>query len=212
MGTTVLLGLLAVAGAAMVNAVTGMLSQETQTRLARLPVALLRMARMLVPGEQRDERHREWVAEISYIAKETDGLPVTRLLKGLKFAVEAIIGAVAIRRLNWLGARRTAAEADLQVRLEEAGRLSEATEAKWAALANAEAQRLQEQIQSLGADHVAMKRFITQVARMDVPQTISAGNTSILDSLPRSQWRKLINAIGDLPEPGEPGGAGSGTP
>jgi cadmium resistance protein CadD (predicted permease) len=98
MRTTVLLALLALAGAFAVSVVTGMLSQEAQTRLARLPVALLRIARILIPGEQRDEWYRELSAELSYIAKETDGLPVTRLLKGLTFAAGAIRGALAIRR------------------------------------------------------------------------------------------------------------------
>jgi len=155
MGVTVLLGLLALAGAAAVNAMTGMLSQEVQTRLARLPVALLRVARVLVPGEQRDERYREWVAEVSYIAKETDGLPVTCLLEALKFAAGAITGAIAIRRSAWLGASRAEAEIAEQVRL------------------------LEEQIRIFGPEHIVMERVITQLTQMKVPEVISGDASSI---------------------------------
>lgn len=98
MTTTVVLVLLALAGGFGVNVVSGMLSQEAQTRLARLPVTLARVARLLVPEDQREQWYRELIAELSYIAKETDGLPVTRLVKGLAFASGATRGAFAIRR------------------------------------------------------------------------------------------------------------------
>ena len=203
MGAAVLLGLLAVAGAATVNAVSGMLSQEVQARLARLPVALLRMARMLVPGEQRDERYREWVAEVSYIAKETDGLPVTRLLKGLKYAAGAITGEITIRRSARLAASRLEAGLDRQIRLHEAEPDRQALLEKAA---------LEEQIRILGPDHVVMERLITQFTQMRVPEFIGCDASSFLEMMPPRQLAALINVVRNLRGPGEPGGTDSSTP
>jgi cytidylate kinase len=95
-----------------------LLSQEAQTRLVRFPAALLRLAQALIPREQRDERYREWVAEISYIARETDGLPVTRLIRGLAFAVGAIKAAARIRGAAWLRALRAAAGGPLVIAID----------------------------------------------------------------------------------------------
>lgn len=64
-----------------------LLSKELRTRLERFPGALLSLAIRRLPIEARAESAEEWAAELSKIVQQTEGLPVTRLARGTRFAI-----------------------------------------------------------------------------------------------------------------------------
>ena len=72
---------------------TSLLTDEARTRFERLPSAILRLAVRRLPHEQRGEWLEEWGAELAYIARKTPGLPITRLVKSLMFAIGIVRGA-----------------------------------------------------------------------------------------------------------------------
>lgn len=72
---------------------------ETATRLERLPNAILRLARRRLPPEQREAIHdEEWLPELIMIVRETDGLPITRMLRGVDYAISLLFAARSIAR------------------------------------------------------------------------------------------------------------------
>lgn len=71
-----------------------MIAKETETRLERLPYAILQLARRRLPAEHRETIHdEEWLPELLAIVRETDGLPITRLLRGVDFAIGLLFNA-----------------------------------------------------------------------------------------------------------------------
>jgi hypothetical protein len=68
------------------RALGAMCQEELETRIGRLPNALIRLAALRLPRDVRSDLAEEWVAELDFIVSETDGLPVTRLLRGLTYA------------------------------------------------------------------------------------------------------------------------------
>jgi hypothetical protein len=74
------------AGAVVWRALGAMCEEEIETRIGRLPHALIRLAVLRLPQDVRSDLADEWTAELGFIVSETDGLPVTRLLRGLHFA------------------------------------------------------------------------------------------------------------------------------
>ncbi len=68
------------------NATGEMLKEEMQTRLCRIPNAVIRVAVLRLPEQARSELADEWLSELAFIVNDTEGLPVTRLLRGIRFA------------------------------------------------------------------------------------------------------------------------------
>jgi DNA-binding transcriptional MerR regulator len=68
------------------NAAGEMLKEEMQTRLCRIPNAVIRVAVLRLPAQSRRELADEWRSELAFIVNDTEGLPVTRLLRGMRFA------------------------------------------------------------------------------------------------------------------------------
>jgi hypothetical protein len=90
---------LAVGGAlsGLVRAMIGeMANEEAQTRLGRIPRALIRLALHRVPVDLRDDLAAEWDSELGFVLVGTEGLPLTRLLRGTTFAVGIFWSAGAI--------------------------------------------------------------------------------------------------------------------
>jgi DNA-binding transcriptional MerR regulator len=68
------------------GAATEMWQEELRTRLGRLPYALIRLAISQLPRQERDGYADEWRAELAFVLRDTQGLPVTRLFRGIGFA------------------------------------------------------------------------------------------------------------------------------
>ena len=68
------------------NATGEMLKEEMQTRLCRIPNAVICVAVLRLPEDSRSELVDEWLRELAHIVNGTEGLPITRLLRGLRFA------------------------------------------------------------------------------------------------------------------------------
>jgi lipopolysaccharide/colanic/teichoic acid biosynthesis glycosyltransferase len=84
---------------ALVTAVVGdLVSEEVRTRLERLPAALVRLAGLWLPANVRDEWTDEWLAELAHILRGTESLPISRLVRGTRFAMGLLRGAPAIGR------------------------------------------------------------------------------------------------------------------
>jgi hypothetical protein len=77
-------------------AVVDMFSQEARTRLARIPFAVIRLARARLPRELRNNFTGEWNAELEFVLSGTDGMPITRLIRGIRYAVGLLLAARAI--------------------------------------------------------------------------------------------------------------------
>jgi hypothetical protein len=77
-------------------ALGGMLQEEARTRLSRIPFALIRLASSRLPSELRCDLAAEWKAELEYLLADTDGLPVTRLLRGIRYSAGLLASAPAI--------------------------------------------------------------------------------------------------------------------
>jgi DNA-binding transcriptional MerR regulator len=69
------------------GAVNTMCREEIETRIGRIPDALIRLAAARLPRQARDDLTGEWRAELDFILRDTDGLPVTRLLRGMRYAI-----------------------------------------------------------------------------------------------------------------------------
>ena len=72
------------------RALGAMCEQEIETRIGRLPNALIRVAALRLPRDVRSDLADEWKAELDFIVAGTDGLPVTRFLRGLRFAASLL--------------------------------------------------------------------------------------------------------------------------
>jgi hypothetical protein len=102
--------LLAAASTLLIVAVGDLVSEEVRSRLDRLPHVLLRLAAWRLPAELREDRLAEWTGELHQFLRGTEALPVTRLVRGIRYAagllqVAPTVGgrlmpsAQAIRRL-----------------------------------------------------------------------------------------------------------------
>lgn len=99
-------GGIALAGGAILMVLTAvilnMAKTEGSTRLERLPALILRRAVRHLPEQHRADQLEEWEANLrDVIHAQTEGLPVTRLLRGLTFAGS-----------SWRGSWRLAYELD----------------------------------------------------------------------------------------------------
>jgi hypothetical protein len=71
----------------VLNAITPIYQEEMRTRLSRLPNALIRLAASRLPPNARADAADEWQAELAFMLSGTAGLPVTRLLRGTRYAL-----------------------------------------------------------------------------------------------------------------------------
>jgi hypothetical protein len=70
---------------------------EAQTRIERLPLAILRLARRRLAARHREAVYQdEWLPELEFIARETGGLPITRLVRSARFALGLLRSARSI--------------------------------------------------------------------------------------------------------------------
>jgi hypothetical protein len=70
-----------------ITAITQMCQEEMRTRLSRLPNALIRLATSRLPAHARADLADEWQAELAFVLTGTAGLPLTRLLRGTRYAI-----------------------------------------------------------------------------------------------------------------------------
>lgn len=109
------LGLLAVL--LLRDAITDMCKEEVKTRLGALPYTLLRVVSLRFPRGERQDMICEWRAELDFILSETDGLPLTRLLRGIRYSV-GLLGFM----LPFAGTRELLAACWYRIRLRAPGR------------------------------------------------------------------------------------------
>lgn len=91
----------------VVTTVGDLVSEELRGRLDRMPYAVLRVAIRRLPAELRQSVGNEWLAELHHILHHAKGLPLTRLVSAVPFALGLLRTARRIGRE--LGAVRTGA-------------------------------------------------------------------------------------------------------
>jgi hypothetical protein len=84
----------AFAGAAL----TDLISEEVRGQLDRLPRAVLRVAACRLPVSHRDEYLEEWNGELHEFLHGAEARPITRLVKGVRFALGLIHAAGTVRQ------------------------------------------------------------------------------------------------------------------
>jgi hypothetical protein len=72
------------------------LQEEAVRRLGRIPFALVSLASARLPRELREEVAAEWRAELDFALRGADGRPLTRLLRGIRYAAGLLMSAPAI--------------------------------------------------------------------------------------------------------------------
>ncbi|MEV8636541.1 hypothetical protein AB0395_33325 [Streptosporangium sp. NPDC051023] len=83
--------LLATIGAVICTACSDLIKQEAATRLERLPIWLLEYAARRLPEECRDQILKsEWMPELLYISRQSQGLPITNIYQGIRFSLSLI--------------------------------------------------------------------------------------------------------------------------
>jgi HJR/Mrr/RecB family endonuclease len=80
------------------GAASEMFQEEAKTRLEHLPSTLIRLAALALPKEVRDDTAAEWQAELTSVLCDTDGLPLTRLLRGVLYAAGMFRASILIMR------------------------------------------------------------------------------------------------------------------
>lgn len=80
------------------NTFAEMCKEEMRTRLNLLPCALIRLAIWRLPQQARSDASEEWHAELAYVLKDADGLPLTRLIRGIRYAAGLLLSARSIGR------------------------------------------------------------------------------------------------------------------
>jgi hypothetical protein len=89
--------------------ITDMFKDELRTRLGQLPYWLIRMASLRIPADADSDLVEEWETELDVILHDTEGLPLTWLLRGVTFAADLLLrGAPAAAQE--IGAGKTANE------------------------------------------------------------------------------------------------------
>ena len=80
------------------GAFADMCKEEMRTRLELLPQALLRLAIWQLPPQVRDDQGEEWRGQLAHILKASDGMPLTKLIRGTHYAASMILPARSIGR------------------------------------------------------------------------------------------------------------------
>lgn len=95
-------GPIGMASALAVMVMLAVIQAEAVGRIERTPLLLLRLAARKLPRSMRDAQLEEWSANfLDEIYADIPGMPLTRLVRGMRFATSA-----------WWGARRLARELD----------------------------------------------------------------------------------------------------
>lgn len=84
--------------ALVVTTVGDLVSEELRSRLDRMPYAVLRWAIRRLPAELRPSVGDEWLAELHHILRQTKGLPLTRLVSAMPYALGLLRTARRIGR------------------------------------------------------------------------------------------------------------------
>jgi len=74
-----------------------LMSKELQGQTEQLPYLILRLAARRLPSALRTQYSEDWEAELDYILKRHDALPVTRLLLGVRYSTGLLRGARQLR-------------------------------------------------------------------------------------------------------------------
>jgi hypothetical protein len=74
-----------------------LMSKELQGQTEQLPYRILRLAARRLPSALRTQYSEDWEAELDYILKRHDALPVTRLLLGVRYSTGLLRGARQLR-------------------------------------------------------------------------------------------------------------------
>jgi hypothetical protein len=88
----------ALAGLPVLACVGDLASEELRGRLDRLPHALIALAARRAPAEARAELREEWTAELHEILRGAEALPITRLVRGTRYAAGLLRTARVIGR------------------------------------------------------------------------------------------------------------------
>jgi hypothetical protein len=80
-------------------------SQEMRTRLERLPQTLMGWTARLLPDDVLEDLLDEWTAELMFILRYTEGLPLTRLWRGIRFASSLMLSGPALGKDQAIGER-----------------------------------------------------------------------------------------------------------
>jgi hypothetical protein len=81
----------------LVKTVLGaMVQEEAATRLSRLPIVLVRLAAARLPHGLRADLASEWQAELHHVLYGTEGIPLTRLMRGIQFSAGLLLSAPAV--------------------------------------------------------------------------------------------------------------------
>jgi RNA polymerase sigma-70 factor (sigma-E family) len=94
----VIWAIIAFVGTLSIVTLGDMVSEEVRARLDQLPFALLGLARRRLSDELQDDAGAEWHAELHYILRGAEALPVTRLFRGMRFAIGLLIAAPVVDR------------------------------------------------------------------------------------------------------------------
>lgn len=97
-----ILGSVGLALAAFIWRVLGdMAADEIRGWIEKAPFLILRLAALQLNREQRQSLYYEaWRPELIAIVRDTESLPITRAIRGLKFALGLLIAARTISRLS----------------------------------------------------------------------------------------------------------------
>ena len=94
----VMIAAVMIAAGLLRDALTDMFKQEFGTRLTGLPKQLIHIAAKRLPARIRAEYLEEWLGELDYVLRETDGLPVARLIRGTRYAAGVLLAARAVTK------------------------------------------------------------------------------------------------------------------
>jgi len=72
------------------DVLTEMCQEEARTRLGQLPYALIGLVALRIPRAARYDAVVEWRAELEFILGDTEGMPLTRLLRGIRYAISLL--------------------------------------------------------------------------------------------------------------------------
>ena len=83
-------------GVLVKTVIDAMAQEEAPTRLSRLPFVLIRMATARLPRDLRDDLASEWQAELHHVLHDTEGMPHTRLWRGIRYSTGLLLSAPAV--------------------------------------------------------------------------------------------------------------------
>lgn len=87
------------AAAILLAAVGDLISEEIRGWLDLVPRAILRLAATQLDATQRETIYRdEWLPELIYALRGAESRPITRLIRGITFAVGFLVAARSIAR------------------------------------------------------------------------------------------------------------------